>query len=375
MVRSVNRFVVFVVVVLGMSSLARTARAEPPGWASEAIVEVVAYEHYSLGVAVEGGTRVLVPYETIEVDHAGAIDIIDANGPQKATVVATDKATGLALLAVERTIPASLAPSPLHLGSPGLFAIELSNEPRKITWKTYPVPEVPHSQAGEANANGTETKVTVMVPTYSVAAGSPIIDEAGQLVGIVRTTSGALALRKGAVIVGPSLARMTAPAPENARRTIIPYGGGGMQMEFSKNGGVWWGVNMHLAARWHDVIEARADASFTFLLPSAKHDECGEPPCFAGARAVLTPQIGPHFSLSTGDPIGITPTVGVALGAQFAYRGEGAPVADVRAPNAWVMPVVGVSINFGLGELHTRVRIPYGDMDSPGVEVGCGIAF
>lgn len=79
--------------------------------------------------------------------------------------------------------------------------------------------------------------------------------------------------------------------------------------------------------------------------------------------------------MATGEPLGVTPTVGLAMGAQVAYRGDGAPLADVRAPNTWIMPALGVSVTVGFAEFRTRVRVPYGEMKSPTFELGVGLSF
>ena len=77
--------------------------------ASGAIVRVDALEHLSPGVVVGSPDRVLVPFSAVEVDRPGrAIDVYDVRGDlHHATVAATDRQAGLALLALDRPIDAA----------------------------------------------------------------------------------------------------------------------------------------------------------------------------------------------------------------------------------------------------------------------------
>jgi len=336
---------VVVVVMMVVSPLAAAEPAAsgnaPPAWVASAVVQVDAYEHRSWGAVVGDGRSVVVPFAAIEVDRPGWPDaiVIDSNGARlDAWIVATDRKAGLALLGVGRVITAT----PLR-----------------------PIARV--------LAAGAPVGV-------SFEDGAPIVDEQGRLVAIMGVSG--FSERKPHDVID-ALARMltpatdtagTQPAPPRERRRWIFYGGGSFNTDVATKGGVWFGGTASIGARWRDLIELRLDAQTTFLLPSAKHRECGEPPCFAGGRGVLTPSIGTRIRLgglggSREQSIALTPSIGYALGAQVAYRDSGAPVFDVESPSTWGLLAPGVALSIGLFEAHVRVRLPRGEVTAPTFEL------
>jgi hypothetical protein len=122
-----------------------------PAHVTSAVVRVDAYEHSTLGVAIGDGRLVLVPFGAIEVARPGFPHAIvtDAGGVRHdAGVAATDRAAGLALLAVEH--PVTATPLALRAStSPGpidTFAIAIYPSSRRIgdsVWSFYPAGGAP----------------------------------------------------------------------------------------------------------------------------------------------------------------------------------------------------------------------------------------
>lgn len=146
-----------------------------------------------------------------------------------------------------------------------------------------------------------------------------------------------------------------------------------MQVDFAGKGGVWWGGSFSLGVRWRDLVEARVDNELSFLLPTAKHPECVEPPCFAGGRGVVTPSFGPRIALSRPGPgaLAITPSLGYAFGAQFAGREAGAPIFDADTRPTWARIAPGVAFQVGAFDMRFRARLARGadPLDAPMYEL------
>ena len=353
-----------------------------PAHVTSAVVRVDAYEHATLGVVIGDGHLVLVPFEAIEVARPGFPHAIvtDANGARHdAGVAATDRAAGLALLAVELPITATpMALSPHRLGDDvDLFAIPhaaASGPLDDSAWSFYPV--------GSLDARGQVHPSCPHVPSsaWPPGAGSPIIDVEGRLVAIMG--EGIFASPHPielSAAVGAPLERLD--GSERARRPLIFYGGMTLPFAFAPEGGLWFGLGATLSARVRDVVVLRLDASFTVLVPVASPppESCGKT-CYAGIRGVATPSIGYRqvvggFGGKRAWPIALTPSIGVALGIQDTSREHGATAYDAATPSRWAQIAPGLTLSLPFGEVRGGVLVPLDDTRSPTIELGLGLVF
>ncbi|MBX3188254.1 MAG: hypothetical protein KF819_14635 [Labilithrix sp.] len=339
---SLHRIVFVCAFVLGLFT-ARSAFAESPSRelreAASAIVRVEAYEHATLGVVVGDGRLVLVPFATIEVDRPGfphAI-VVDAEGTKHAAgLAATDRASGLALLAVERPITKTpRAPSPFTLDdAPQLYAIVDGSRPSaEHPWTTF-------------------------TQGMDVVGGSPIVDSLGRVVAIA--SDGAFFIPRPMAIPRDAWARLD--GSDRRRRSWIFYGGTSAQLNFARDGGLWFGATLSFAARYRDQLDLRLDAGVAALVPVSSRKTDGPCPCYAGVRAFATPSVGYRVVVgdlgSRGFPIALTPSIGVAMGAQDVIRDNGATAFDDAAPRAWARAAPGLSLAIWVFELRARLRSP-----------------
>jgi hypothetical protein len=361
-----------------------TATVVPPlpAHATGALVRVDAYEHFSLGAVVGDGHLVLVPFEVIEVarpvwPHAFVIDATGKRHP--AGLAATDRASGLALLAVEHAItatPFTMSPSTMNADI-GTFAVShhpWSGPLPESVWNFYP----PGTLAGR-HPNGCEPSCR---PPPWPAGGSPVIDSEGRLVAIM----GDAGFFGTSVIDLPANELARLDGRTRARRPLVFYGGFGTQVSFLTDGGVWFGLTASFAARIRDVIELRVDGEFSGLFdsspkaPRPPEEDCSKRACYAGIRGVVTPSIGYRYVVGgfggmRAFPIALTPSIGVAFGTQDTRRDNGASAADGATPGTWAQLAPGLTFSIPLGEVRARVRVPFDGTSSPTIELGTGIYF
>jgi hypothetical protein len=350
-----------------------------PAHVTSAVVRVDAYEHETLGVVIGDGHLVLVPFGAIEVARPGFPHafVTDSDGVRHdAGLAATDRAAGLALLAVEQPITATpLALSPHRMTDDvDLFAIPRAAASGRIddgAWSFYP--------AGSLDAHGDIRPSCPHMPfnPWPPAPGSPVIDVDGRLVAIMGD----------GIFLSPHPIELT-PAnverldgSERTRRSLIFYGGMTLPFSFALEGGLWFGLGAEFSARVHDVVELRLDATFTVLVPvkSPPPDACGSS-CYAGIRGVATPSIGYRqvvggFGGKRAWPIALTPSVGVAFGVQDTSRDHGATAYDAAVPSTWAKVAPGLTLSVPFGEVRSGVRIPLDRTGAPEIELGIGFVF
>jgi hypothetical protein len=355
-----------------------------PANVTSAVVRVDAYEHSSLGAVIGDGHLVLVPFAVIEVARPGwphAI-VIDTNGVRHdAGIAATDRASGLALLAVERAITSTpLAMSPSRMTNAiDTFAIgqyPASGPLPDAVWSFYPAGALAGDGRFVSDAHGHATR-----PPPRPAEGSPVIDTEGRLVAIMGTSD----FFSPSVIDLPANALARLDGTTRARRPLIFYGGFGTTFSFATDGGLWFGLTASLAARVRDVVELRLDGEFSALVPAAPkapraEGECAQRACYAGVRGVATPSIGYRYVLggfggTRAWPIALTSSIGVAFGLQETHRANGATVSDAGMPSTWSQLAPGLALSIPLVELRGRVRVPLDGTTSPTVELGFGLYF
>ena len=347
-----------------------------PPHVTGAVVQVDAYEHATLGVVIGDGRLVLVPFEAIEVARPGfphAI-VIDASGARHdAGVAATDRESGLALLAVERRITTTpLTMSPSSLSDPiDTFAIaDSSSRPLEdASWSLYP--------AGALAAQGRVPPCRHEGTTpWAPRAGSPIIDVEGRLVAIM--SEGLLAGARPIALSAAALARLD--GSQRARRPLIFYGGVNLPFSFGPESGVWFGLGLSFGARLRDVVELRLDADFSVLVPAKSGPESCSGRCYAGIRGVATPSLGYRAVVggvggARAWPIAFTPSLGVAFGVQDTIRENGATAFDAATKSTWAQLAPGVAFSVSAVELRGRVRVPLDGSQSPTMELGLGVFF
>lgn len=354
-----------------------------PAHATSAVVRVDAYEHESLGVVVGDGHLVLVPFVTIEVARPGFPHAIvtDASGVRHdAGIAATDRASGLALLAVEQPLTATpLAMSPSKVSDAiDTFAIARypsSGPLEDVVWSFYP--------AGTLAARGRLRPAPgqlFMIPDPPTQ-GSPVVDAEGRLVAIMGAST--LFAPSALDISASALSRLDGSS--RGRRPLIFYGGFNVPFSFALDGGLWFGIGVSFGARVRDVVELRLDAEFSALVPGAPvtpraEVDCAKSPCYAGVRGVVTPSIGYRFVVggvggARAWPIALTPSIGYALGVQDTRRDNGAPAFDAATPSSWGQVAPGVALSVSVLELRGRVRIPLDGITSPTFELGLGTYF
>jgi hypothetical protein len=384
-------------VLLECEASAHASCETPPTVAEDVVVHVRAREHTTLGFVYGAPDVVVLPYRTIEVDRPGAtdLDIVDAAGVHHhAVVYASSAARGVAIARTNEPIAkAPLAPRAAETGaSECRFSVhhearrdhpEESNGPHWI-FRDY---EASVAALRERAHNRKADEELPPVPFDRVPrtdAGSPVVDEHGALRGMIgiRGFTGELVAEDGPLTIEldaiDSLLRVPEESPP-ARPSVILYGGIAGEADFSAHGGLWGGASYSLAARYRDLAELRVDAAAVFLLPTAAgYKQCPEPPCLAGVRGVVTPSIGPRIELAHDAewPVVLTPTMGVAMGFQYASGGAaGGPMADVNAPNTFLMAAPGATLGIGPIEVRARVRLPHLDTRDATYEVGLGFSF
>lgn len=348
-----------------------------PPHVTSAVVHVDAYEHTTLGVVIADGRLVLVPFEAIEVARPGfphAIVIDASGGRHDAGIAATDRESGLALLAVEQPLTATpLAMSQSTLSDPiDTFAIasyDLSDVLEDSAWSFYP--------AGALAARGRVQPCRHEgAPLGSPRAGSPIIDVEGRLVAIM--SEGQLVGARALALSAASLARLD--GSQRARRPLIFYGGVNLPFAFGPESGLWFGLGLSFGARVRDVIELRLDADFTVLVPAKSAPEACSGRCYAGIRGVATPSLGYRAVVggvggARAWPIAFTPSLGVAFGVQDTIRENGATAFDAATKSTWAQLAPGVALSVSAVELRGRVRVPLDGSQSPTMELGLGVFF
>jgi hypothetical protein len=348
-----------------------------PANVTSAVVRVDAYEHSSLGAVIGDGRLVLVPFETIEVARPGFPHAIvtDANGTRHdAGVAATDRASGLALLAVEHPLtatPFAMSPSTLAdvIDTFGIVYAQSSGPLTDAAWTFY----VAGALAGRGRVQAACAHV---VSPWPPGSGSPIVDVEGRLVALMG--DGIFLSPQPIELSAGVLARLD--GSQRGRRPLIFYGGAIFPISFTPNGGVWFGLGVGFAARIHDVVELRLDAEFSALIPTRNPPESCGGNCYAGIRGVGTPAIGYRWVVGgfgglRAWPIALTPSLGVAFGVQDTSREHGASLRDATTPSTWAELATGLALAMSFGEIRGRVRVPVDDGRSPTIELGVGFTF
>jgi hypothetical protein len=362
--------------VLLSLSASRALADEPralPAVTTSAVVRVEAYERISLGAAVGDGRLVIVPFDTVEIAHPRwpKAVVYDAEGGRHdAGLAATDRASGLAILAVEHPLTATpLTMSPHTLSDViDTFAIT------KLYPASGPLPEgmwtpyAPGALAAEGRVPGSG---------YVNAArdGSPILDIEGRLVAMMKAS----AFSSSPISLTPAvLARLDGTS--RTQRSVLFYGGVTLPFSFAPSGGLWFGLGLGLAARVNGVLELRADAEFSAQV-AVPHDATCQGPgaCYSGIRGVLTHSIGYRHVLggvgSQTYPIAVTPSLGLALGVQDTHREYGASAYDAATPSTWAQPAPGLALSLWILDLRGRLRIPLDAPRAPTIELSLGATF
>lgn len=342
------RFVLASLVFLAGLAVARRAaatdcHATPAVYARErAVVRIDARGATTLGVVVANPTTVVAPLDAIEDAFPGEPDawVLDHAGRRHAArLVSTAPTSRIALLRTSEPLDAEPFWGTAVGDATCSFVVtgDTSSGPIEYQWSSdgRPAPGEPHRWALE---------------------GSPILDERGDLVGLVTSTEGSLSGKKVApAAVLRDLAE--SPRPLTSRRAIHAFYMQHGLLQGSDGGGVWGGISFGGAVRVHHTIELRLDGGLTFLLPSrARATECHEPPCFAGVRGVVSPSLGARLYVGgpRALPVALTASFGVAVGAQVAYARDGASSQDVAAPNLFVAAAPSAGVAFGPFEARAR---------------------
>ena len=348
-------------------------------------MRVDAYEHETLGVVIGDGHLVLVPFGAIEVGRPGFPHAIvtDADGVRHdAGLAATDRAAGLALLAVEQPITATPLPlSPHRLTEAvDLFAIPHAAASGRLddgAWSFYPAGSLDaHGQVRPTCPHGSNGPYVPFNP-WPPGPGSPIIDTDGRLVAIM----GEGIFLSPHPIELPAAAIERLDGSERVRRTVISYGGMTIPFSFAPDGGLWFGFGAEYTARVRDVVELRIDTTFTVLVPvtTPPPEACGKA-CYAGIRGVGTPSVGYRqviggFGGKRAWPIALTPSLGVAFGVQDTSREHGASAYDAAVPSTWAKLAPGLTLSLPFGEARTVVRVPLDGTRTPEIELAMGFVF
>lgn len=353
----------------------------PPNVTS-AVVRVDAYEHESLGVAIGDGRLVLVPFDAIEVARPGFPHafVTDASGTRHAAgLAATDRASGLALLAVERPLTDSpLGVSPHSLSDAiDTFAItgdSASGALDPSAWAFYPAGTLAGTESHASGASG-PGHCHPCVSTWPPRPGSPILDTEGRLVGL---RSADAFFQTSRAVSAEVLQRLDGTHRE--RRNVIFYGGVGFPMTLAPTGGFWIGLGASFGARVRDVLDLRLDTEFAALVGVKNPPDSCSGSCYAGIRGVATPSVGVRWVLggfggTRAWPIALTPSLGLALGAQDTSRERGAPAYDAATPSTWAQLAPGLTLSLWAAEIRGRVRVPLDDTRAPSVELSAGIYF
>lgn len=342
------RFVLASLVVVFASLASRRATAAdclatPAVRARErAVVRIDARGAATLGVVLRDRTTIVAPLAPLDGAYPGEPDawVLDHTGRRHtARVVSVAPSSRIALLRTSEPIDAEPFWGTAVGDATCSFVVTSDNAsgPVEYQWTSdgRPGPGEPHRWALE---------------------GSPVLDERGDLVGLVTTTEGSLS---GKTVAAAAVLRDLAesPRPLESRRAIHAFYIQHGAAQWAPGGGLWGGISFAGALRFRHTLELRLEGTTTFLLPSrARSHECHEPPCFAGVRGVVTPSLGSRIYL--GGPrhaaVSLTASFGVAAGAQIAYASDGGSSQDVSAPNVFVAfaPSVGVAI----GPFEARVR-------------------
>jgi hypothetical protein len=138
-------------------------------------------------------------------------------------------------------------------------------------------------------------------------------------------------------------------------------------------------VTGSVGVRWLDRLDFRIDGVGSLLVPSSKKHECGEPPCAAGIRGVLSPSIGHRIPLGTigvheRSRVALTPSIGVAFGVQGVGE-SGAAAFDAKTPRSWMLLESGLALSIGRAEVRIHVRIPRGAIQDPMFDIAFGAAL
>lgn len=160
---------------------------------------------------------------------------------------------------------------------------------------------------------------------------------------------------------------------------IVGYWGFGPRFDTALVGGLWWGVTGSVGVRWLDRLDFRLDSVGSLLVPSSKKRECGEPPCAAGIRGLLSPSIGHRIPIGTigvheRSRVALTPSIGLAFGVQRVAE-SGAAAFDAKTPSSWILLEPGLALSIGGAEFRSHVRIPRGAIQDPMFDIAFGAAL